>query len=213
MRASPTLRSTLCESAMILSQNPHIDLQILGAAVARLPALLDRPDLTLPIYVNIGGAAYRPAISIGFVLDLLRELRLREAELSPDEMATLGRSEDDLRAARTLHADAYGRHLAREIKSLVDTWGAYLDDLAAGEAGGPAGHATEARKRSRIIHLTAEAAARHVDVAAAVARLADLDRRMDDQLVPGPYCGPAGLSAAFPRDQYPWLYRVPRPRD
>ncbi len=196
---------------MILSHDPHVDLQIADAAVAQLPAYLAGRSLTRPIYVNVGGAAYRPAISLGFVLDLLHELQLRAPALSADETALLARLHDDLRVARTLHRADYARHLTQELTSLLDTWEAYLDDLAGGEDAGAANHATEARKRTRIALLLAEAAAHDIDVAAHAERTAHADRRMDDILVPGAYVGPAGLANAFPADRFRWLHRSPKP--
>lgn len=195
---------------MSAGRDPRVDIEILAAGIAQLPAYLRSSAVARPIVVTVDGQVYRPGISIGFLLDLMGELRHRASELDPEIAGRIGPLAREFEVTRAMDTAAYASHLQRELKSQFDGLKYYLDDLTRAKGDPGADYPAEIRARTRIALLLAEADARGVDTAAARARLAELDRTFDALVEPGPYCGPSGQGAHYPERDYPWLYRRPR---
>ena len=195
---------------MNAGQDPHVSLKILEAAVEQFPAYLRSGSISRPIVVTLTGHTYRPGISVGFLLDLIRDLRHQAGELTADERARLEALVRDWEAIRAMQAADYTGHLQRELKSHLDTWQYYLDDCARGSDSCADNYRSEARNRTRLAHLVGEADALGIDVTSARARLADLDRRLDALIGPGPFVGPDGQAERYPPQAYPWLHGRPK---
>lgn len=194
---------------MILGSEPRVNLQILAAALDQLPDLLESGSLTQGLVVTAAGQTYRPSLSIGLVLDLLRDLERPASGLDAEDRARLAGLQGRFEATRRVFAAAYGRHLARELKSAVDRWSYFLDEVGHGEPGAREAYPSQIRDRSRIALLLAEAEAQAIEVGAQRERLAALDQRLERLTHPGPYLGPPDQAADFPESRYPWLYRAP----
>lgn len=194
---------------MILASEARVNLQILAAALEQLPDLLESGSLTQGLVVTAEGQTYRPSLSIGLVLDLLRDLGRPASGLDGEGRARLEGLRGRFEATRRVFATAYGRHLARELKSAVDRWSYFLDELGHGEPGAREAYPSQLRDRSRIALLLAEAESQAIEPGAQLERLAALDQRLERLTQRGPYLGPPGQAADFPADRYPWLYRAP----
>jgi hypothetical protein len=191
-------------------QDPQVDVEILAAGIVQLPAYLRSSAVARPIVVTVAGQTYRPGISIGFLLDLMGDLKRRAPDLDPELAARIAPLAREFEVTRAMDAAAYADHLQRELKSQLDGLKYYLDDLTRAKGDPGADYPAEIRARTRIALLLAEADARGVDTASARARLAELDRTLEALVEPGPYCGPPEQAAHYPERDHPWLYRRPR---
>lgn len=132
-------------------------LTILEAMIAALGDLLDGSDLTRTVVVEAGGRTYRPAMTLGLVLET--EAALDLAALSAEQRAVL----EGLRAARLAQRDfraaAYQARLRREIRSLEDRQRWAREDRRLQSEVDPQEEAAEAARRERCSLLAIELAA------------------------------------------------------
>lgn len=132
-------------------------LTILEAMIAALGDLLDGSDLTRTVVVEAGGRTYRPAMTLGLVLET--EAALDLAALSAEQRAAL----EGLRAARLAQRDfraaAYQARLRREIRSLEDRQRWAREDRRLQSEVDPQEEAAEAARRERRSLLAIELAA------------------------------------------------------
>jgi hypothetical protein len=96
----------------------------------------------------------------------------------------------------------------REIGARLQTWAAYLQDLAEH----PHNHITEYPTQVEgrvIIALLLEFVARAAEGQQFSSQLDALDRQLHQQVADAPFVWDASLAAAFPRDPFWWLYVSP----
>lgn len=96
-------------------------LSILGAMIDRVGELLESSDLTRTVVVEAGGRSFRPAMTLGLILET--EHALAEAGSGLDEAGRLALAGLRTRreAHRGFHREAYETRLRREMKSLEDS--------------------------------------------------------------------------------------------
>lgn len=198
---------------MTVLEDPGANLLQLEAMAESFDAYLDQGSPYREVAVGDPEDGARVmTMSIGLVLDLLEALERREDELGPARRERLADARRTIRALRHGRPKDYERLLLREIKSQLDAWRWYLEDCERGARGCRDVYGSESRKRTRIQQLLAEAEAVGADAAEARHRVARLDQQLRGLLQPGPFAGPAGTEARYPKASHWWLYGRPAQR-
>jgi hypothetical protein len=150
-----------------------------------------------------GGGSRTGTMSVGLMLDMVEALREASGSLGPAERRELDAALAALDAARG--RPAYRRVLLRELHGQMDAWRWFLGECAAGDPGCSEAYPTEARKRSRIHQLLAEADRIGLDVRQERDQTAALDKRLRDILTPPPGEPSGGSDSRAETD--PWWLR------
>ena len=131
-------------------------LTILGAMVDRLGELLGSADLTRTVVVEAGGRSFRPAMTLGLILETEHSLAAADSDLDAAGRQALAGLRTRREAHRDFQREAYEARLRREMKSLEDSgrW-ARQERQATGERD-PQEEDAEARRRARFNLLAVE---------------------------------------------------------
>ncbi|OQX14858.1 MAG: hypothetical protein BWK76_14045 [Desulfobulbaceae bacterium A2] len=182
------------------------DLDILANMVAAMDEYLaasqlygrsEHPDLPP---VTLGGVCMRSQ----------RLATLAPARLGPVEqgrLADLLRQLDEICARRR---EDFERKARQELAARLHLWQGHLQDMADEEGESPAYYATSVETRVLIAALLQELTQRRRTIPGELRqRLAELDRQLEQRWQPGAFVWPQEWQAAYPAQDYWWLYGLP----
>lgn len=147
-----------------------------------------------------------PSFSLGGLLESLRRLEARRAQLPPQAQADLERLEARLDQVRESHRLRYQQKLERELSSRLDAWTWYLEDYEGRREEAAAGYPAQVHIRLKIELLLEEAERLGLDVEKTRSRLWALDQALRRNWEPGRFLWEEPLQRVFPQERFWWLY-------
>lgn len=150
-----------------------------------------------------------PLGTLGGLFLRLRRLEFCEKHLSANQQQQFAA----IRATAHAQLDEWAVQVegkaVREIGARLQTWAAYLEELADQPRRYAPEYPTQAEGRV-IVELLLEFAGRAADSRDFRARLDALDRQLRERVIESTFVWEELLAAAFPRDPFWWLYMLPR---
>jgi hypothetical protein len=190
------------------------DLAQLVAMVGALDRFLDDPVPYRDVAVTWPRGGTQPVtMSLGVIVDLSAALDRHRDVLVAGDDAAFDAAVATWHRVRSARQAAYGEKLRHELRSQIDTWRWYVDDLARGEGSAGESYPSAVDRRRRIAQLLAEAATVGADVRQARDSIAALDETLRRRFRRGAFVGPREEAALFPPDAYWWLYGRPAEED
>lgn len=185
--------------------DPLVDLEVCEAMVEEFDDYLSSAVLYWQMNPAKPSSHAWPRLTIGGGLERLCRLRAYKNELTPEQRARLERAQNKLEAMRGARAVRYQTKAARELQSRLDAWEWFLDDYTNRPQEVAAYYPSEVRARLKIA-LLIDALQGVPELEDKLGRLQALDERLRADFVPGEFVWHPTLAAAFPPDQYWWLY-------
>lgn len=156
------------------------------------------------------GGADLPKLTIGGLLLSMRRLETVRECLSHDHLATLSRSRQELFYQKREWRLRYQSKLARELRSRLDVWAWYLDDVKQQGESAIAHYPWQVETRAKIDLLLDEAREVRLEVDESRRGRAALDQRLRGAFTKGEFCWPDELAPGFPKDRFWYLYGSPQ---
>jgi hypothetical protein len=156
------------------------------------------------------GGADLPKLTIGGSLLAMRRLETLHGRLDAEQAQALARAREALAHQKQEWSIRYQTKLARELRSRLDAWAWYLDDV--NQQGEPAiaHYPRQVETRAKIDLLLGEAAEVGLDGEESRQRLADLDERLGARFIVGEFCWMEELASGFPPERFWYLWGQPR---
>ena len=146
----------------------------------------------------------RPSLSIGLISLNLRWLR---PTLKAQDQARLQAVESKLTAVRDRWRVAWERKATAELRSRLNLWRGYLDDLE-GRPGLGSSYPQEVRNRAMAVDLL-DAAGNQPEIKTLTASLDAIDGRLRKGFRPGAFVWEQVPESAFPSEPFWYLYGRP----
>ncbi|GMR10203.1 MAG: hypothetical protein BMS9Abin28_1024 [Anaerolineae bacterium] len=181
--------------------NAESSLKSLEDAVEEIESYLLSKDV-------IRARSGRPSLSIGLISLNIRWL---EATLGTHDQARLRAVESKLAAVRDRWRVAWERKATAELRSRLNLWRGYLDDLE-GRPGLGSSYPQEVRNRAMAFDLL-DAAGNQPEIKTLAASLDAIDSRFRKGFQPGAFVWEQVPESAFPHKPYWFLYGRPRSRN
>jgi hypothetical protein len=159
---------------------------------------------------NRPGGELLPKLTPGGFLLALRHLRTLQGRLRIEQIDALERAEQTLAKQKSQWRLRYGPKLARDLRSRLDTWDWYLEDLEKRPESAVIHYPREVETRAKIDLLLRDAHQIEWDADKKQQRLAALDERLRACFVPGDFCWLEALAPGFPRDRFWYLWGRPQ---
>lgn len=182
-------------------------LAVTQAMASELTDYLMGDNLYRQLIVKTPSGTKQPKMTLGALLENVQALRSAESQLTAAQRAALAGIEDKVALDRRAFAGQWQALLRRELRSLLDSWKWYLDDVGRDPAARE-NYASEAHLRTRVEVVMAELAG-DSSLGGEQQQLGALDSRLREMLRSGAYVGPRGEETRFPADRFWWLYGRP----
>lgn len=182
-------------------------LAIADAMADELADYLMGDNLYRQLIVKTPTGVKQPKMTVGALLENVRNLEWEEAQLSGDQRRRLRDIKDRIALERGSFGAPWRTMLRREFKALLDSWRWYLDD-AGRDPDARENYSREAHIRTRI-DVVQEALAKDPLSTEYRRELSGLDARLRPMLHGGAYAGPSDYESRYPADQAWWLYGQP----
>jgi len=150
----------------------------------------------------------RSSLSLGLISLNIRWL---EPTLRTHDQARLQVAESKLAAVRDRWRVAWERKATAELRSRLNLWRGYLDDLQ-GRPGLGSSYPQEVRNRAMAVDLL-DAAGNQPEIKTLTASLDAIDGRFREGFQPGAFVWEQVPESAFPSEPYWFLYGRPRSRN
>jgi ubiquinone biosynthesis protein UbiJ len=157
------------------------------------------------------GGAELPKLTVGGSLLAMRRLETLHGRLDPEQEQALARAREALALQKHEWGLRYQAKLARELRSRLDTWAWYLDDVKQQGERAIVHYPREVETRVKIELLMDEAAEVGLEVDEGRQRLTGLDERLGAQFIVGEFCWIEELAPGFPAERFWYLYGQPQP--
>jgi hypothetical protein len=156
------------------------------------------------------GGAELPKLTVGGSLLAMRRLETLHGRLDPEQEQALARAREGLALQKHEWGVRYQTKLARELRSRLDTWVWYLDDVKQQGERAIAHYPRQVETRVKIDLLLDEAAEVGLEVGESRQRLTGLDERLGAQFIVGEFCWIEELAPGFSPERFWYLYGQPR---
>jgi hypothetical protein len=156
------------------------------------------------------GGADLPKLTIGGLLLAIRRLSTLRHRLSAAQLQVLDRAREQLDHQRTQWRTRYTSKLARDLRSRLDAWDWYLEDLEDRPGSGAAHYGRQVETRVKAELLLEEEREIGMDAEQSQRRQAMLDRRLRAEFERGDFCWPEPLADGFPPERYWYLWGGPK---
>ena len=186
--------------------DPDRDLAIVSSMVPELERYLLSDELYWPIGgPSLPGGGEYPRLTFGGLFLALNRLGAVPANFSPEQSASLARFKELLETTRSKWVAVADRKLAREIKSRLDLWSAYLQECSENRSSCADHYPQQVQYRAMLELLFSELsrispASPHLD------QLAMADRQLRAYFSKGEFVWDPALQASFPPDTFWFLY-------
>lgn len=180
---------------------PEAQLAWFTTALDELKPFLQSDDVFRPLHHAPAGM--RQDLSLGLLLLTADSLSARAEELSEADRAVLAEADRRWEAERVSQASAVARKAEAELRSRINLWRAYVQDLEE-KPKEAASYAVEVRHRAIVERLQEVLGGRTEDRLRH--RLAELDSRLRGSWTPGPFVWDPALEGRYPRSAYWFLY-------
>lgn len=154
-----------------------------------------------------------PKLTVGGLLFRLHLLESLHDHLSPDEQAQLHAARQNFESLRYEWLGHYKDKLLQEMRSRIHSIEWYLEDCGTNPAGCDGGWPNEAEKRTILEHLRLEAIALDALPRELKSDLSQLDTHLRRHYRTSQFIWDESLQAAYPQEQFWWLYGRPKPHD
>lgn len=186
--------------------DPDRDLAIVSSMVPELEHYLLSDELYWPIGgPSLPGGGEYPRLTFGGLFLALNRLGAVPANLSPEQSASLARCKELLETTRSKWVAVADRKLAREIKSRLDLWSAYLQDCSENRSSCADYYPQQVQYRAMLELLFSELS-RLSPASPYLDQLAMADRRLRAYFSKGEFVWDPALQASFPPDKFWFLY-------
>ncbi len=156
------------------------------------------------LFGQLGGNL--PKLTIGGLLMRVYQLRHLETQLSAKQQQELHDAVMNWESERSEWITHYEQKIQRELESRLGALRWYLDDCAKDPGSSNSGWLNEAEKRTMIEHLLAEAKEFDILTDELTSQVASIDSHIRQFHKNGDFLWPAELQAAYPVENYWWLY-------
>ena len=199
------------QAPMFDKQNLELRIELAEAMVAEFEEYLFDDDLYRQLMVRTSaGNRLQQMMSAGSLLEALRDLTFatEAGHLTTAQADRVRELVDSSEQTARRYPSLYRQKLARELKSQIDSWRWFLQDCRDDPVRCQDDYRFEVRIRTRIALLCDELS----DYAPPdqIARLQQLDRDLQDILVPGEFILDHSRRDRYPQDRYWWLYGSPQ---
>lgn len=156
------------------------------------------------------GGTGLPKLTFGGLFLAMRRLETLRDHLDLDQTETLQRSAQELRIQKSRWSRRYEDKITRELRSRLDAWAWYLDDIRKQGESAIVHYPREAETRVKADLLIEKAQDVGMDVEQSQARQLALDQRLSTIFSVGEFCWLEQLAPGFPPDRFWFLYGFPR---
>jgi hypothetical protein len=190
-----------------MAEDPATDLAVAGEMVAELEDYIVKDELYRTLTVRLQSGDQRVVMTGGDLLTRLRRLQGERAFLTPEEQQRL---DETARQAENIIYSLQSRfhdRLLREMNARLDSLTWFLDDCLEDMRRCRANYPFEMRNRQRIEEILTHV---HDSVPKdRMARLQEIDRRIQQIAAPSEFVWDRRLQDIFPRHPYWYLYVRP----
>jgi hypothetical protein len=156
------------------------------------------------------GGGELPKLTIGGLLLALRRLTTLRERLDPAQTRALAQAGEVLDRARSQRRVRYETKLERDLRSRLDAWAWYLDDMERSGEAATAYYPRQVENRTKIGLLLDDARDSKMSVVASRQRQAALDERLRQNFESGAFVWPDALQPGFPAERFWYLWGRPR---
>ena len=179
--------------------------------LALLSTFLDELDAYLvskELFWPLGGKQQAPRLTLGNLLLAFRTLEATAASLEVSQQVQLQKLQTRWHGARVKMASAISAKALREMGARLNLWQGFLTDLSESQ-GKQYLYASEVRNRV-LFALLAALPLEEEEVSRNLKSMANLDNQLAAYTKPAPFQWEEELTAEFPREAFPYLYRTLR---
>lgn len=199
------------QAPMFDRQNLELRIELAEAMVAEFEEYLFDNDLYRQLMVRTAaGNRLQQMMSAGSLLEALRCLTFaaEAGHLTTAQADRVRELVDSSEQTARRYPSLYRQKLARELKSQIDSWRWFLQDCRDDPVRCQDDYRFEVRIRTRIALLCDELS----DYAPPdqIARLQQLDRDLQDILIPSEFILDSSLQDLYLQNRYWWLYGSPQ---
>jgi hypothetical protein len=156
------------------------------------------------------GGTGLPKLTFGGLFLALRRLETLRDHLDRDQAETVQRCKRELAIQKSRWSRRYEDKLARELRSRLDAWAWYLDDIRKQGESAIVHYVRQVETRVKADLLMEEAGDIRLDVEESQARQLALDQRLSTVFSVGEFCWLEQLAPGFPPDRFWYLWGQPR---
>jgi hypothetical protein len=156
------------------------------------------------------GGTGLPKLTFGGLFLAMRRLETLRYHLDPDQAETMQRCERELGIQKSQWSRRYEDKLARELRSRLDAWAWYLDDIRKQGESAIVHYARQVETRVKADLLIEEAGDIRLGVEESQARQLALDQRLSTVFSVGEFCWLEQLAPGFSPDRFWYLWGQPR---
>lgn len=164
-------------------------------------------ELYRQLIVKTPTGTKQPKMTLGALLENMQVLDWQRAHLSAAQQSQLAAMQDRMAIVHNSLPGEWNALLRHELKSLLDSWKWYLDDVRSDPDAGE-NYGNEAHIRTRI-DIVQAALADDPQTADDRQALGKLDTQLRTLLRGGKYVGPAGQEGRYPSSNAWWLHGQP----
>ena len=164
------------------------------------------------LYGSIGGmfgSSSMPRLTIGALLQRLHRLHELEGQLSASQRAQLSQIDAQKEKARSEWTIHYNEKLGQEAVSRLKMIERYFGDCEEDPRTCAANYIPEANRRTIVEDIAQELARTSAATDAVTAYAGKVDTRLRRYAQPSEFIWAPALQAAYPKDEYWWLYARP----
>jgi hypothetical protein len=155
------------------------------------------------------GGGDTPALTIGALLLRLRRLNALQDKLTPEQRRQLQTIQERFENARNEWRLHYEGKLLKEANSRLDNIRTYVKEATDAPRSARGNYPTEALRRTIVQEVLREMHDLNLDSAEVDTKRRDVDGRLRGLLKSAPFLWDAQLQAAYPEQEFWWLYHAP----
>jgi hypothetical protein len=155
------------------------------------------------------GGTGLPKLTFGRLLLAMRRLETLSEHLDRDQAATLQRAKQELDFQRSQWTLRYREKTSRELRSRLDAWSWYLDDIRKQGESAIVYYARQVEERVKSDLLLEEAGKVGLEVKEPQMQQAALDQRLGTIFTVGEFCWLEELAPGFPPERFWYLWGQP----
>jgi hypothetical protein len=164
------------------------------------------------LYGSIGGmfgSGSMPRLTIGALLERLHRLHALEGQMSAQQKTQLSQIDQQKEKARDEWTIHYNDKLVQEAKSRLKMIERYFSDCEEDPRTCAPNYIPEANRRTIVADIVQELARTGGAAAEVESAAQKVDTRLRRYAQPSEFIWAGALQAAYPQDQYWWLYAKP----
>ena len=190
--------------------HPHeYNLNLAGFMLAEIEDYILSPEVFWPLSKRSPTGSPLPRLTLGGLILTLNELKAQERDMSPSQRADHDKLLLQMERVRVKWAVGLERKAAQELRSRLNLWRAYLNDIQE-RVDTAENYPYEVRNRVMFEHL-ADLSIRQPEIQPLVGEMRSLDTRLMSIFVVGAFVWDVRLEDIYPQSAFWYLYGLPRP--